>query len=39
MNFTAYLELAIRRGLPLATLDSDLRKATKAEGIPLLPEG
>ena len=25
----AYLELAIREGLPLATLDSDLRKAAK----------
>ena len=34
----AYLELATRRGLPLATLDSDLRKAAKAEGVPILPE-
>ena len=33
----AYLELSIRRGLPLATLDSDLRKAARAEGIALLP--
>lgn len=32
----AYLELAQRRGLPLATLDSDLRKAAKAEDIALL---
>jgi predicted nucleic acid-binding protein len=29
----AYLELAMRRRLPLATLDSDLRKAAKAEGM------
>lgn len=27
-----YLELAIRRGLPLATLDRDLRTAARAEG-------
>ncbi|MCC6920317.1 MAG: type II toxin-antitoxin system VapC family toxin [Alphaproteobacteria bacterium] len=33
----AYLELALRKGLPLATLDGDLRKAAKAEGIELLP--
>ena len=33
----AYLELASRRGLGLATLDSDLRKAAKAEGVSLLP--
>jgi predicted nucleic acid-binding protein len=32
----AYLELAIRLGLPLATLDKDLRKAAKAEGVQLL---
>jgi predicted nucleic acid-binding protein len=32
----AYLELAQRRGLPLATLDSDLRSAATAEGVPLL---
>lgn len=31
----AYLELAIRVGLPLATLDEDLRKAATAEGIDL----
>lgn len=31
-----YLELAQRRSLPLATLDSDLRKAAKALDIPLL---
>jgi predicted nucleic acid-binding protein len=33
----AYLELASRRGLPLATLDEDLRKAAKSESVPLLP--
>jgi predicted nucleic acid-binding protein len=33
----AYLELAIRRGLPLATLDSDLAAAAKAEKVELLP--
>jgi len=32
----AYLELALRRGLPLASLDTDLRKAAQVEGIPLL---
>lgn len=32
----AYLELAHRNGFPLATLDSDLRKAAQAEGVPLL---
>ena len=31
-----YLELAQRRALPLATLDTDLRKAAKALDIPLL---
>jgi predicted nucleic acid-binding protein len=29
----AYLELAHRRQLPLATLDADLRKAAHAEGV------
>lgn len=33
----AYLELAMRLGLPLATLDKDLRKAAEAEGIAVLP--
>ena len=33
----AYLELAQRRGLPLATMDKDLRKAALTEGIALLP--
>jgi predicted nucleic acid-binding protein len=31
-----YLELAIRRSLPLATLDDDLRKAAKKLGVVLL---
>jgi len=32
-----YLELALRRRLPLASLDRELRAAAKAEGVPLLP--
>jgi predicted nucleic acid-binding protein len=32
----AYLELAQRRGLPLATLDAELRDAAIAEGVILL---
>jgi predicted nucleic acid-binding protein len=32
----AYLELAIRRGLPLATLDQELRAAATAESVTLL---
>lgn len=32
----AYLELALRRGLPLATLDSELRSAANAENIVIL---
>ena len=31
-----YLKLAQRRGVPLATLDNDLRKAAEALEIPLL---
>ncbi len=31
-----YLELAMKRGLPLATLDADLRKAASAENVRLL---
>jgi predicted nucleic acid-binding protein len=31
----AYLELAIRRGLPLATLDGKLKTAAQAVGVPL----
>lgn len=34
----AYLELAIRLKLPLATQDADLRKAAAKHGVPLLPE-
>ena len=34
----AYLELAQRRGLPLATLDRELRSAASAEGVVLLGE-
>jgi len=32
----AYLELALRRGLPLATLDTDLHRAARSERTPLL---
>ncbi len=32
----AYLELAIRRGLPLATVDKKLRTAAEAVGVALL---
>jgi predicted nucleic acid-binding protein len=32
----AYLELAIREGLPLATLDKELRMAARASGVPLV---
>ena len=31
----AYLELALRRGLPLATLDAELKAAAQAVGVPL----
>ena len=31
-----YLELALRRNLPLATLDGDLRAAAESKGVPLL---
>lgn len=33
-----YLELAERRGLPLASLDTALRNAARDVGVPLLPE-
>ncbi len=33
----AYLELALRVGLPLATLDEELRQAARSEGLPYLP--
>ena len=32
----AYLELAIRRGLPLATLDGPLAAAARAEGVAVI---
>jgi predicted nucleic acid-binding protein len=32
----AYLELAIREGLPLATLDDDLRRAASDAGVALV---
>ena len=32
----AYLELSIRKGLPLATLDADLRRAAVAAGVSLV---
>jgi predicted nucleic acid-binding protein len=32
----AYLELALRRGLPLASLDAELRGAAQAEGVTVL---
>ena len=31
----AYLELAVRRGAPVATLDLDLRKAAREAGVPV----
>ncbi len=33
----SYLELALRQGLALATLDADLRKAAKKAGVEILP--
>lgn len=36
LNDAAYLELALRRNLPLATLDEDLRRAARAEKVKLL---
>ena len=35
----AYLELALRRRCPLATLDRALAKAARAEAAPLIGEG
>jgi predicted nucleic acid-binding protein len=32
----AYLELALREALPLATLDAVLADAARAEGVPLV---
>jgi predicted nucleic acid-binding protein len=34
----AYLELALREGVALATLDGPLAAAAKAEGVPVLGE-
>ena len=34
----AYLELAMRERIPLATLDDDLRTAARAAGVPLVHE-
>jgi predicted nucleic acid-binding protein len=34
----AYLELALRKCLPLGSLDAELRKAAKSEGVQLLPQ-
>jgi predicted nucleic acid-binding protein len=34
----AYLELALRRGLPLATRDGELRQAAARNGVGLLPD-
>jgi predicted nucleic acid-binding protein len=34
----AYLELACREGLPLATLDRDLAGAARAESVPIIGE-
>ena len=31
----AYLELALRKGCPLATLDKKLKRAAKAERVPI----
>jgi predicted nucleic acid-binding protein len=33
-----YLEIAIRRSLPMATLDRELVNAARLEGVPLVPE-
>ena len=35
----AYLELALRHGLPLATLDDELIRASKAAGVTVLSAG
>ena len=33
----AYLDLALRKRLPLATADDDLRRIAQAEGVTVLP--
>jgi len=35
----AYLELAMRKALPLATLDAALARAARAEAVPLIGDG
>jgi predicted nucleic acid-binding protein len=35
----SHLELAMRRGVPLATKDDDLAKAARRMGVTLLPTG
>jgi predicted nucleic acid-binding protein len=35
----AYLELAVRYGVPIATLDTDLKAAADAEGVEILAVG
>jgi predicted nucleic acid-binding protein len=35
----AYLELAMREGLPLATIDTSLRSAARTAGVRLVPAG
>ena len=37
-NDASYLDLAMKKGLPLATLDNKLRRAAKAVKLRLLPE-
>jgi predicted nucleic acid-binding protein len=39
MYDAAYLELALRKGYPLATLDAALSIAARAEGVVLIGEG
>ena len=34
-----YLELAIRRGLPLASMDRALRRAARGHGVTVIPDG
>jgi predicted nucleic acid-binding protein len=34
----AYLELAVRRGLPLLTKDNELRRAATRLGVEVLPQ-
>jgi rRNA-processing protein FCF1 len=36
---TNYLELAIRRNLPLATMDAELKKAARVVGVEILSSG